>query len=153
MDVEDPDIRSVLEYALDLEKKHIEVVTDIFKEEKIPIPTGFTEKDVNLNTPRLYPDTFMLYYIQNMGASGINSYSVALPNVARKDIREFYTSCISSSAEIYNRASNILQEKGLFIRSPYIPYPSQGKFVHKQHFLAGWMGDQRPLTTIEISFL
>jgi hypothetical protein len=152
-DVEDPDIRSVLEYGSDLAKKHIEVVTDIFKEEKIPIPTGFTEQDINLNAPRLYSDTFMLYYIQNMGAAGINSYSVALPNAARIDIREFYTSCMGSSCELYNRASNVLQEKGLFIRSPYIPYPSQGEFVLKQHFLAGWMGDQRPLTTIEISFL
>jgi hypothetical protein len=152
-DVEDPDIRSVLEYGSDLAKKHIEVVTDIFKEEKIPIPTGFTEQDVNLNAPRLYSDTFMLYYMQNMGATGINSYSIALPNAARIDIREYYTSCMGSSCELYNRASNVLQEKGLFIRSPYIPYPSQGEFVHKQHFLAGWLGEQRPLTTVEISFL
>jgi hypothetical protein len=152
-DVEDPDIRSVLEYASDLAKKHIEVVTDIFKEEKIPIPMGFIEQDVNLDAKRLYPDTLMIYYIQNMGATGINSYSIALPNAARMDIREFYTSCMGSSCELYNRASNVLQEKGLFIRSPYIPYPSQGEFVHKQHFLAGWMGEQRPLTTVEISFL
>jgi hypothetical protein len=152
-DVEDPDIRSVLEYALDLAKKHIEIVTDIFKEEEIPIPMGFTEQDVNFNAKRLYQDTFMLYYIQNMGATGINSYSVALPNAARIDIREFYTSCMGSSCELYNRSSNVLQEKGLFIRSPYIPYPSHGEFVHKQHFLAGWLGEQRPLTSIEISFL
>src|SRR4051812_49421435 len=71
-DVEDPDIRSVLEYGSDLSKKHIEVVTDIFKEEKIPIPTGFTEQDVNLNASRLYSDAFMLYYAQSMAATGIN---------------------------------------------------------------------------------
>jgi hypothetical protein len=27
------------------------------------------------------------------------------------------------------------------------------EFVHKKHFLAGWLGDQRPLTSIEIAFL
>ncbi len=151
--VEDPDIRSLLAYALDLSKKHIGMITDIFKGESLPIPLGFTMQDVNLNAPRLYSDTFMLYYIQNMGSIGIISYSVALPNSARKDIREFYTSCLGSSAELFNQASNVMQEKGLFIRSPYIPYPSQVEFIHKQNFLSGWVGNQRPLTSIEISFL
>ncbi|MBO1514172.1 DUF3231 family protein [Metabacillus bambusae] len=52
--VEDPDIRSVLEYGLDLAKKHIEVVTDIFKEEKVPLPIGLTDQEIKLNAPRLY---------------------------------------------------------------------------------------------------
>lgn len=151
--VEDPDVRAVLEYALDLSKKHIEVIRQIFSNEKIPIPLGFTEQDVNVNAKRLYSDSFMLYYIQNMGSAGINSYSVALPVSSRMDIREYYTSCLESSAELFNRTSNVMQEKGLFIRAPYIPYPNQAKFVHKQHFLAGWFGEQRPLTSIEISFL
>ena len=152
-DVEDPDIRAVLEFALELEKKHIQIISDIFNKEKLPIPVGFTEHDVNLNAPRLYPDLFLLYYIQSMGAMGLNGYSVALPNSARKDVREYFTSCLASSSELYNRTSDVLQEKGVFIRSPYIPYPTQAEFVEKNQFLAGWIGKQRPLTTIEISFL
>ncbi|WP_347553175.1 DUF3231 family protein (plasmid) [Pseudalkalibacillus hwajinpoensis] len=152
-DVEDPDIREVLEYASDLSKRHIEIITDIFKEEKFPIPVGFIDQDVNLNAARLFSDSLMLYYIQNMGMMGINSYSVALPSTARKDIREFYTNCMQSSMELFNRASNVLQEKGLFIRAPHLPYPAQVEFVHKQHFLAGWLGKQRPLTTTEVCFL
>jgi hypothetical protein len=151
--VEDSDIRSVLEYSLDLCKKHNEVIANVFKEEKIPVPMGFTEQDVNLNAPRLFSDTFMLYYIQNMGSMGLNTYSMALPNSARMDIREYYTSCLNSSAELYNRTSDVLQNKGLYIRSPYIPYPTQTEFVHKNNFLAGWLGDKRPLTSIEISLL
>ncbi|WP_345774228.1 DUF3231 family protein [Cytobacillus sp. S13-E01] len=136
-----------------LSKRHIEIIADIFKEEKFPIPVGFIDQDVNLNAARLFTDEFMLYYIQNMGMMGINSYSIALPSSARIDIREFYTNCMQSSLELFNRASNVLQEKGLFIRAPYIPYPIQAEFVHKQHFMAGWLGKQRPLTTIEICFL
>ena len=98
-DVEDPDIRAVLEYALELAKKHIQIVTDIFNREKFPIPIGFTEHDVNLHAPRLFPDPFMLYYIQSMGAMGLNGYSVALPNSARRDVREYFTSCLASSRQ------------------------------------------------------
>lgn len=152
-DVKDPDIRSVLEYALEFAKKHIQFITVIFNKEKFPIPVGFTEHDVNLEAPRLFPDLFMLYYIQSMGAMGLNGYSVALPNSARKDIREFYSSCLSSSTELYNSSSDVMQAKGVFIRSPYIPYEAQAEFIEKNHFLAGWLGKQRPLTTIEMSYL
>lgn len=152
-DVEDPDIRAVLDYALGLSKKHIETIGDIFRDEKFPIPIGFTEQDVNLNAVRLFSDSFMLYYIQNIGSMGLNSYSLALPNSARKDIREFYTGCLESSNELFNRACSVMLEKGLFIRSPYIPYPSQVEFIQKQSFLGGLTGDQRPLTSTEISFL
>jgi hypothetical protein len=41
---------------------HIEVVTDIFKEEKVPLSTGLTDQNIKLNAPRLYSDKKMLYY-------------------------------------------------------------------------------------------
>lgn len=152
-DVEDPDIRTLLEYGLDISNNQLETIKNIFNQEKFPLPVGLTENDVNLNAPRLFSDTFMLYYTQNIGASGLNIYSIALPNSARADIRGFYTSCLETSAELFNRTCNALQEKGIFIRSPYIPYPNQTEFVHKQHFLAGWFGEKRRLTTMEITSL
>jgi len=152
-DVEDPDIREVLEFALDLSKRHVDRITDIFNTEKFPLPIGFNEQDVNLNAARLFSDTFMLHYIQSIGTMGIRSYSFALPSSARMDIREFYTHCMQSSMELFNRACNVMQEKGLFVRPPFIPYPTQAEFVHKEHFMAGWLGKQRPLTSIEIHFL
>jgi hypothetical protein len=63
---------------------------------------------------------------------------------------KFYTECSYSSAELLNRVTTLLQEKGLYIRPPYIPTPIQVDFVHKQNFLTGWFGDRRPLNTIEI---
>ena len=151
--VEDADIRTVLEDASNLAKRNMKAVTDLFKEEKIPVPLGFTEQDVNLNAKKLFTDSFMLYYIQIMGTLGLNLYSVSLSTSARKDIREFYTSCLTSSTDLFNRTSDVMQEKGLFIRPPFISYPTQIEFVEKQQFLAGWMGEQRPLTSIEVTSL
>ncbi|RBW67947.1 DUF3231 family protein [Bacillus taeanensis] len=151
--VEDEEIRPLLQFALDIAKQHLRKLTAIFKEEKHPIPIGFTKADINLNAPKLFSDTFMLYYIQGMGAMGLNTYSTALPNAARKDIRDYYTSCLHSSSELYNRTSDLMQQKGVFIRAPYIPYNEKVEFVEKQHFLSGWIGDQRPLTSNEILLL
>lgn len=151
--VEDPKVRSVLTYTMKLATNHVQKITALFEKERIAIPVGFTEKDVHTEASRLYSDAFILYYIQNMGSMGLSSYSMALPHSARPDVRTFFTSCLETSAELYNRASTLLQEKELFVRSPSIPYPEQVDFVHKKSFFAGWMGEQRPFTTVEISFL
>lgn len=151
--VEDQETRAILEYGLELSSKHIQRVKSIFTLENHPLPVGFDEQDVNINAPRLFSDNFLLYYMSNIGAMGLNSYSIALPNSARKDIRDFYTACSHSSAELFNRSVDVMEKKGIYIRSPYIPYINQVEFVHKQHFLSGWLGEQRPLTTLEISFL
>lgn len=62
-------------------------------------------------------------------------------------------SCISSTMELFNDTTNILLSKGLEVRSPYIPYLQEVDMVEKQHFLAGWWGEQRPLTAAEITHL
>ena len=62
-DVEDQEIRSIIQHAYELTSTHIEKLTHIFQKEQFPLPTGFTSEDVNMNAPRLYTDTFMLEYI------------------------------------------------------------------------------------------
>lgn len=151
--VEDEEIRAILDYGLSLATDHIRVIKETLKAEQHPLPIGFTDQDVNLKAPRLFSDTFMLYYMSNMGTMGLNAYSLGLSISARKDIRDFQTSCLHSSAELYNRSIDLMLKKGIMIRSPFIPYPDQAEFVHKQHFLAGWVGETRPLTTLEISNL
>ncbi|WP_226038088.1 DUF3231 family protein [Aquibacillus saliphilus] len=151
--VEDENVRSLLIYSSDLASKHAELLRGIYREEKHPIPIGFTEQDVNLRAKRLFTDTFMLFYLSHIGTMGLNSYGVSLSMSARKDIREFFSESLSSSTELFNRVTDVMQKKGVFIRAPYIPYPEQVEFVHKQHFLSGWLGEQRPLTSTEISFL
>jgi hypothetical protein len=151
--VEDPDIRPFVEYALELSEMHVDMNRELFEAEGIPAPAGFTEQDVNVKAPRIFHDEMILQYVTNLGIIGMHAYSFAVTQSSRRDIRKHFTSCLQSSAELFNRSADVLQEKGLFIRSPYIPYPGITEFVEKQHFLAGWMGDQRPLTSTEISFL
>ncbi|SEN04905.1 hypothetical protein SAMN05192533_108165 [Mesobacillus persicus] len=62
-------------------------------------------------------------------------------------------SCLSSTMELFNEATNLLLSKGLEVRSPYIPYLEKIDMVEKQQFLAGWWGKQRPLTAAEIAHL
>jgi hypothetical protein len=148
--VEDKEIQELLDYALHITTQHIETVTALMQNENFPIPHGFTENDVDLNAPRLFSDTFYLFYMNNMAKFGSNAYSMGAANVSRADIQKFYTECCESSLELLNKSTNILQRKGLYIRPPYIPTPEQVDYVQKQGFLTGWFGDRRPLNTVEI---
>jgi hypothetical protein len=151
--VEDQQIKEVLEYALSLAKKHVETVTEIFNHENFPIPVGFTAKDVNLNAPRLFSDTFFLNYLHQTTKSGFSLYPIALPNIARSDVRDFFSECIVSLTELYNKVANISLSKGIFIRPPYITVPHDVEFVESKGFLAGFLGDIRPLNALEITHL
>jgi hypothetical protein len=86
--VQDQEIRKILQFGLELSSEHVQRVRSIFNQENHPIPQGFTEQDVNINAPRLFSDSFMLYYMNNMGSMGLNSYSVALPNSAVGEFAE-----------------------------------------------------------------
>ncbi|MCP8615867.1 DUF3231 family protein [Salirhabdus salicampi] len=148
--VDDTEIKPILEHALKLSKDHVDIIEKIFTEEGIPIPRGFTDEDVNPKAPRLFQDTLFLNFVKHMAKGGLATYGYILPLTVRKDIREFYSSCLASTTELYNEATSLLLSKGIELRPPYIPYHKEVDFVGKQRFMAGWFSDKRPLTGQEI---
>jgi hypothetical protein len=151
--VEDREIKEVLEYALSLSKKHVSTITEIFNHEKFPIPVGFTDNDINLNAARLYSDTFFLNYLHQTTKSGFSLYTIALPNIARSDVRDFMSECIVSLTQLYNKIADVSLSKGVFIRPPYISVSHDVEFVESKGFLAGFLGQIRPLNALEITHL
>lgn len=151
--VEDTQIRLQIEWALQRAEEHIQEITKIFKSGNFPTPVGFTNHDVNLYAPRLYADTFFLYYLRNMAKFGLATNSYALSVSARKDIMDFYAGCLVESKDLEYNTSLLMLEKGLFVRPPYMSTPKQVDFVENKSFLGKFLGEQRPLTGIEISHL
>jgi len=151
--VEDLEIKAVLEYALSFSNEVVVTISDIFKSEDFPVPIGFSEQDVNLDAPRLYSDSFFLHYLHQTTKSGFSLYGVALPNIARSDVRELISGSIVKLTEMYNKVAEVSLSKGLFIRPPYITIPHEAEFVQSESFLAGFLGDIRPLNALEITHI
>ncbi|MDF0728212.1 DUF3231 family protein [Cytobacillus sp. S13-E01] len=149
--VENSDIRSILEFAIDLSKKHVKAIKSFFDKENYPIPYGFTEEDVNIKAPRLFSDTFLLKYLHIMAAHGLTGYAVSLTTAIRADLREYYTRCNNEAMKLYNITLDLMLAKGVYTRPPYLYPPEQAQYVQKQNFLTGWFGNRRPLNGIEIS--
>lgn len=151
--VEDLEIRSILEYALSLSTKHTEMIKGILTHENMPIPHGFTEDDVNINAPRLYTDVFFINYIKLFSRLGLSYYGFQLHMVTRSDIRDLIEECLASSTALSKKADNLMLEKGIYARPPYIPAPESVEFIQKRSFLNGFFGDKRTVNAMEITNL
>jgi hypothetical protein len=151
--VEDTEIRSVLEFAQNMANKQVQQASCIFQEEKMPIPYGFTDEDVDPSAPRLYSDVFFIRYLKHQAQMSLTIFSTALSLSSRADIRDLFTECLSSSHQLYNQAVKVMLSKGVYIRSPMIPKSEKVEFVQKQSFLAGFIGDTRPLLASEIAHI
>lgn len=151
--VDDTETHGLTQHALKLAQGHIQTVTQIFNRENFPIPVGFTDADVNLTAPRLFTDSFYLNYIEGMAKLGMVAYNGAVASSSRKDIRNFYSACLTESNELLNKCRDILITKGLYTRSPVISIPDKVDFVKKQNFLTGFFGGRRTINAIEITNL
>ncbi|WP_404451293.1 DUF3231 family protein [Virgibacillus necropolis] len=151
--IEDTQIQSVLELALSLTQKHNDETTSLFINENYPVPQGFTDKDVNLDAPRLFTDKLYLDFILSMSKFTLLARGLALSLSERKDVIDYYTRTLSDAQELHKNTMELAKEKGIYIRSPHIPKPDQIDFVNNRSYLAGWFGERRPLLGIEISHL
>ncbi|MGE6260362.1 DUF3231 family protein [Heyndrickxia sporothermodurans] len=150
--VDEPDIQKLLENGLSLSKNFIREIESIFKQEKIPIPIGFTNEDVNLGAPRLYEDQFYVHYLKYAAKAGLSIYSIAIPLIYREDIREFFSNCINSTLVFVEQIKNVLMNKGFIIKPPQIPIPDKVEFI-TNNFFKGYIGNVRPLHGLEITHL
>ncbi|MFJ8234281.1 DUF3231 family protein [Ureibacillus sp. NPDC094379] len=151
--VEDPEIKKVVETALQLAETIVKEVKEILIEENFPIPIGYTDEDVNLGAPRLFSDEFYLWYLKYTGKAGMSIYTIAIPLMTRKDIRDLFIKILKSTLDLESLVNQTLMDKGLYIEPAQIPTPEKVEMIQKQSFLHGFFGDIRPLHALEITHL
>jgi hypothetical protein len=148
--IADKEIKDLYQTSLQLSEKHVEQIKDFFVGENYPIPKGFTAEDVNVHAPRLFQDSFYLYYIYIMTLQGLTGYALSVGTSIRADLRKYYIECNTETMLLYERVLDMLLTKGLFSRPPVLNPPDKIDFVKNQSFLSGWFGEKRPLTGMEI---
>jgi len=151
--VNDPDVKKIVGYANSLSDEFVQNVKYIFKKEGIPLPLGLTSEDVNLGAPRLFADEFYLHYLKYVGKAGLSIYSVAVPLVLRKDVRDFFIYCLNCNMKLLSMANDVMLDKGWLMKPPPIPVPDKIDIVEKQSFFNGYFGNVRTLHALEITHL
>ena len=151
--VEDSEIRAILQQNLDISNYHIQQLTNMFNKEKLMLPEGFNDKDVNINVPRLFTDSFYLHYLTYMSRVGMNNYTLILNQIARPDIRAYFSKRINENIDLYNNSTDLRLSQGIAIRAPRVEVNKEIQYVESQSFISDWFGEKRPLLTIEITHI
>ncbi|WP_042353936.1 DUF3231 family protein [Bacillus rubiinfantis] len=147
---QDTEIKKLLQEAFDLSSHHVKKITELFQLEGIPIPDGFSEKDLDLTAPPLFYDTFALslvYFISRM--SMINGGFITA-NIARKDVLDFFVKLVQKYTALYQQSIELMLSKGVYDRPPMIPYPETIEYIDKLSYLNAF-GKKRPLNVAEIT--
>lgn len=151
---DDPEIMDILNKAKSTSTKFISEITKIYNKDEFPIPIGFdVKKDVNLEAPRLFADEFYLHYLKYAAKAGLSLYSTAIPIMIRPDVRDMIIQFDVDTVKLLVSLNELLEKKGFLTKPPVIPIPKEVSFVEKQSYLAGFVGDVRPLHALEVAHL
>ncbi|WP_291633194.1 DUF3231 family protein, partial [Clostridium sp.] len=151
--VKDNETRDILQQTCDLTAQHIQELTNIFNEEKLPVPNGFTDSDVKIDAPRLFTDGFYLQYLGFMSRVTMHNYTLILNHIARSDMRDFFTKRIYESIDLYNKSADLRLSQGIFIRAPRVEVTKEVQYVKSQSFFFDWFGEKRPMIAAEITYI
>lgn len=150
---QDSETTSAIQHAIKLSSRHINELTDLFNQEGLAIPDGFSQMDFDINAPRLFTDSFYLLYLTHMGRIGMQNYSLILNHIARSDVREYFSKCITECIDLYNRLTDIRLSNGTFIRAPRIEVSQEVEYIKSSGFMSGLLGEKRPLLDREITHI
>ncbi|MBT2727422.1 DUF3231 family protein [Bacillus sp. ISL-75] len=147
---QDEEIKKILQQAYEISNGHVQKIMAILNDEGIPIPDGFSEKDINLSVPPLFYDMFGLSFVYSMSRMGMINTGFITVNIARKDVMDFFVSMVQQTSMLYQQSTNLMLSKGIYDRPPMIPYPTEVEYIEKLSYLSGF-GKKRPLNVAEIT--
>ncbi|WP_159862448.1 DUF3231 family protein [Cytobacillus sp. AMY 15.2] len=148
--IEDEETKQVFETAIKTWKKQKKQLVSFIVKDGFPVPNGFTESDLNENAGKLFSDIFCLNYLHIMTIHGLLGHTTALSVSVRKDLREFYSSCVDDAKNMYELTIELLLKKGVFQRDPYF-YPNVSpEIITSKDFTDGIFGKGRVLSSTEI---
>lgn len=148
---QDPDLKNVLQNALDVSNRSIQRMEELFKTIEYPIPDAFGEKDVDVNAPALFEEIYCVKYTRLLTKSILINHSRAYGDSSRSDFIDLFGSFIDDAKRIIRLADDVLLAKGLFHKSPTILQPDKVDYIHDKNYYGSFWGSARPLNSMEIS--
>jgi len=150
---QEKEIKDLIKESLDRCEKRVIFSRDTIAQDNLSIPIGFTDRDVNIKAPALFSDIYLLFYLRNMIRVSLSLNSLNLSMATRPDIINFYSTCIDSTIKLNYKTTALLLSKGILPRPPLVEVSDKVDYIHKANFLTGFLGEKRPLLTIEIAHL
>lgn len=150
---EDNEIKKVIKKMLLKSQKNINELKDIFLNENLTIPLGFTDEDVRAEADKVFSDTFILYFCFDFTLLSMSTYPIAFSDSTRKDVRYHLQENIEFTLNIQNELVDLMLSKGVFLKPPQLAIERKIEFADSIKYLNGFFGGSRPVNVPEIANL
>lgn len=147
------EIKQLIEKMLILSQRNLNELKEIFIKENLTIPLGFTEEDVRNDAPKVFSDTFILYFCFDLTQLSMSTYPIALSDCTRKDVRVHFQVNIEFSVTRQNEIVDLMLSQGVYLRPPQVAIETGVEFADTIIYLNGFFGGSRPLNTPELANL
>jgi len=131
----------------------IEATKTIFIKENIAIPLGFTDEDIRVKALKMFSDTFILYFCNDIVLLSLSTFSSAISDCTRKDVRNYFQMSLEFTLNMQNDINDLMLSKGVYLRPPQIAIDNVVDFVDEKKYLSGFLGGLRPINVAEIANL
>lgn len=155
-DATDQDLKPLLQDTLNLSTQRVEAMENLFNTVNYPIPQGFGEKDVEVNSPKLFSDSFTCLYTRMAQKLILTHYTSAATASYRPDFRNFYSDCVRNSDDLHRRITDMLLVKGILAKAPTVVTPNSLETVTDKDYFGSYFrvfGENRPLNAMEIGHI
>ena len=149
----DDEIKKIVERMLNQSKVSIEETKAIFIKENIAIPLGFTDEDVRVKAPKMFSDTFILFFCNDIVLLSLCTYPCAISDCTRKDVRKYFQMSLEFTLNMQNDINDLMLSKGVYLGAPKIAIDNVVDFVDEKKYLIGFLGGIRPINVAEIANL
>lgn len=150
---QDQDVKNMYSYAIECTNELLAGRRRLLSNNGHSVPLGFSETDINLNSPPLFSDRFLSLYLYSGVQLGLEFHSRALAFSTREDVREYNQECLTSTTLLFNKVSEVVQSKSFYQRPPSLPPQNFPEKIQKTSYLNGWWGDSRPMNSMEMANL
>lgn len=151
--IKDPITNEIITEMAVTFKERVDFAANTFQQENVPVPIGFTDADVNLSAPPIFSEIYVYHYIRNLIRLGLTLNSLNLNMSSRPDIIDFYTTVVNNITTLNKKVADIMLAKGIMPKPPYATVSQNTEYIHSPKFFSAFVGEKRPLLTIELSHL
>lgn len=151
---EDEGLRNILQQSIKEAKRISEEGLTLYQKAGFPPPIGFSlEKDVIKEAPVLLSDKAIMFSMEILTEYGIYAYGLTIGKTETPEVISYYKTNLNNAIQLYVTIRELAKKSGYNNQTIYIPIPKQAENVKSHTFLAGWLGEQRPVTAMEIDNL
>ncbi|PGY09051.1 DUF3231 family protein [Bacillus sp. AFS031507] len=128
---------------------------EIFTNQKMAKPVGYTKENVNVEAPKLFDNGFDIMLVRILKEVSMGMYTINMNMAYNDKVIQIYEGLTSVTQKFYKLSTLYLLEKGILTLPPKVTMPKTTEFIRSKKYMQGFkpFGDKRTLNDMELGII